>query len=242
MLTTDARLRFTENWYRDFIAHDTEAAERDLIGMIAQHAPFLASLDGRVLDVGGGAGLVARFLDPRVDYSVLDPSAMWHEPAVAELGSRIRQNGPEPRFIAGVGEALPFDDREFDAVLAFWSLNHAADPYRCIGEIGRVLRPDGVAYLVLEDMVPSWRELFGHALGRAAAHLGLRNRANVGTPPLREAFPAKLLGRWPLSPDHVSVDELRLVHSAGPDLLPIKRQWVAGYLTVTFKKRGSAET
>lgn len=53
MLASDARLRFTEDWYRDFVAANADAAERELVEMYAHHQPFLQSLRGRVLDVGG---------------------------------------------------------------------------------------------------------------------------------------------------------------------------------------------
>lgn len=237
MRSSDARLRFTENWYRDFVAGDTAAAEQELVEMLAGHEAHLRSLKGRVLDVGGGAGLAARFMCPTVDYSVLDPSTVWQEPAVAELGRKIRQGGPIPKFIQGVGERLPFDDRHFDSVLAFWSLNHVSSPFQCVAEMARVLRPGGLAYLVLEDMVPTWRELIGHALGRLGAHLGRDHRPTVGTPPLREAFPAKLLRRWPLSPDHVAIDELALMRAAQPKMVLAGRRWIGGYLTLTLRRR-----
>lgn len=238
MLASDARLRFTEDWYRDFVIGNADAAERELVEMYAHHQPVLQSLRGRVLDVGGGAGLAARFLSSSVDYSVLDPSTVWHEPAVAELGRRIRQGGPVPRFINGVGEQLPFNDHDFDAVLAFWSLNHANSPYRCVTEIARVLRPGGLAYLVLEDMVPTWRELIGHALGRLGAHLGRDHRPAVGAPPVRIAIPAKLLRKWPLSPDHVAIDECLLIQAARPRLTLVERRWIGGYLTLTLRSQG----
>ena len=44
------------------------AVECELLEMFSAHAARLGALSGRVLDVGGGAGLVARFMDPSVDY------------------------------------------------------------------------------------------------------------------------------------------------------------------------------
>lgn len=41
---------------------------------------------------------------------------------------------------------LPFADESFDAVIAQAVLEHVLDPHRCVGEIFRVLRPDGLVY------------------------------------------------------------------------------------------------
>ena len=216
MSDSEARLQFTEDWYRDFAAADATAIERELLDLFSGHAPRFRQLHGRVLDVGGGAGLVARYMDPAVDYWVVDPSAMWHEPSLAELARRFRRSGPVPRFTEGYGERLPFPDADFDLVLAIFSLNHADDPLACIAEIGRVLRPGGEAYLVLEDMIPTWPELAGHAVARIGHHLGLKHRPSVGAPEIWKAFPAKLFGRWKLAPDHIRIDASELVRARRP--------------------------
>lgn len=41
---------------------------------------------------------------------------------------------------------LPFDDASFDAVIVQAVLEHVADPYRCVAEIHRVLKSDGLVY------------------------------------------------------------------------------------------------
>jgi SAM-dependent methyltransferase len=235
---SDARLQYTEDWYRDFAAADAETVERDLLSLFSGHAPYFRQLSGRVLDVGGGAGLVARYMDPRVHYWVVDPSSVWHEPSLADLSQQFRQSGPIPHFVQGYGEQLPFPDADFDSVLAIFSLNHADDPSRCIAEIGRVLRPGGEAYVVLEDMMPSWGELLRHAAARIAHRFGIEHRVTVGAPELWKAFPAKLLGKWPLSPDHIYIDSDELIRNAQAAMMTLRdRRWVAGYLTLTFRRR-----
>lgn len=47
---------------------------------------------------------------------------------------------------------LPFADASFDAVIANAVLEHVADPYRCVEEIHRVLRPQGYIYSVIPFM------------------------------------------------------------------------------------------
>jgi SAM-dependent methyltransferase len=45
--------------------------------------------------------------------------------------------------VLGVGEELPFRDASFDAVISNAVLEHVKDPFRCAGEIIRVLKPGG---------------------------------------------------------------------------------------------------
>jgi SAM-dependent methyltransferase len=47
---------------------------------------------------------------------------------------------------------LAFEDGFFDAVVAVAVLEHVADPYRCVAEIQRVLRPGGYVYAVTPFM------------------------------------------------------------------------------------------
>ena len=41
---------------------------------------------------------------------------------------------------------IPFDDGTFDGVVAQAVLEHVVDPYRCVAEIHRVLKPAGIVY------------------------------------------------------------------------------------------------
>ena len=45
--------------------------------------------------------------------------------------------------VLGVGEALPFRDASFDAVISLAVLEHVRDPFQCASEISRVLKPGG---------------------------------------------------------------------------------------------------
>jgi len=45
--------------------------------------------------------------------------------------------------VLGVGEALPFQDSSFDAVISLAVLEHVRDPIKCASEIARVLKPGG---------------------------------------------------------------------------------------------------
>ncbi|MDH3591887.1 MAG: class I SAM-dependent methyltransferase [Planctomycetota bacterium] len=52
------------------------------------------------------------------------------------------------------GLALPFQDAAFDAVLCTEVMEHVPEPGRLLGEIRRVLRSGGVAFLTTPFMVP----------------------------------------------------------------------------------------
>ena len=49
---------------------------------------------------------------------------------------------------------LPFADHEFDLVIACAVLEHVADPYKCVSEMTRVLRPSGFVYAVTPFLQP----------------------------------------------------------------------------------------
>jgi uncharacterized protein YbaR (Trm112 family)/SAM-dependent methyltransferase len=53
--------------------------------------------------------------------------------------------GPRTRVICDARD-LPFSDQRFDAVIAQAVLEHVADPVRCVDEIHRVLKDDGLVY------------------------------------------------------------------------------------------------
>jgi SAM-dependent methyltransferase/uncharacterized protein YbaR (Trm112 family) len=53
--------------------------------------------------------------------------------------------GPRTSIILDAHD-IPFQDGAFDAVIAQAVLEHVADPYRCVDEIHRVLKKDGLVY------------------------------------------------------------------------------------------------
>ncbi len=90
------------------------------------------------LEVSVGTG---RFAEPLgIRYGV-EPSAAMRQ--------RAEQRGV--RVVPGTGEALPFEDNRFDAVLMVTTLCFLDDPYQALREIYRVLKPGGYVVIGFVD-------------------------------------------------------------------------------------------
>ena len=64
---------------------------------------------------------------------------------------RARRQAPDGDFRVEDLEELPFDDRAFDVVVAFDSVQFSEDKVAAIAEMGRVCRPDGTVAIALFD-------------------------------------------------------------------------------------------
>ena len=113
-------------------------------GIVALHLKryeFAAPLclDADVLDAGCGVGYGSAFLAAsarRVVGIDLDPDAIAY--------ARERYARPNVEFRVGDLVALDLPDASFDIVCSFETLEHVADVDAYLGEIARVLRPEGV--------------------------------------------------------------------------------------------------
>jgi SAM-dependent methyltransferase len=242
--TWASKLSDMEQWYRALLT-DPDQARRSLIGEYTPHAGYLSKLRGRVLDVGGGAGPTGRYLHPNCRYVVLDPSPLWKGDEWSSFGREFRGDLLSIENVEGVGEAIPFLNDTFDAIVSMWALNHAQDPSLCVREMARVAKPGASVLIVLEDMEPSWldiRSVIGQKIG---LKLGLKgeqtffHNEKVGYG-IKTIVAKKLRGEvWPVQDDHVPVDEAALVSTAQSGLTLIRREWRGGFLTFDFRKRCS---
>lgn len=80
-------------------------------------------------------------------------------------------------FAAGVGEALPFVDDSFDAVLSYDVLEHVQDPRKTLAEVFRVLKTGGVFLAVFPPYFhPKGSHLEGYASRLPYANLFFSSR------------------------------------------------------------------
>lgn len=120
--------------------------------------------DRRVLDVGTGTGVAAAVAAQR---SASVVGVDFSEAMVA----RARQRFPQLEFRVANADALPFDDRSFDAVIANEVLHHLGEPDRALAEARRVLDRDGrIACTIWAD--PQRLEAFGLFFAAIEEHAG----------------------------------------------------------------------
>ena len=119
-----------------------QARERALLHLL--HGVNMLPLTGRkVLDVGCGDGFVLREMTRyganREDLTGVD--------LLPDRIARARELMPGARIEAADAQALPFEDGQFDLVLAFTLLSTIKDQAvreRVVAEMRRVLRPNGL--------------------------------------------------------------------------------------------------
>jgi SAM-dependent methyltransferase len=111
-----------------------------------------------VLDLGCGPGGFCHLAaDAGAKVTGLDAS-----PAMIEVA---RERVPGGRFDVGDMQLLPYEERGFDVVTAFNSLQFTADPGAALAEVQRVAKPDATVFIVVfgreerVELAAKWRAL-----------------------------------------------------------------------------------
>ena len=127
----------------EYAVCEVHAAGADLESLAAAAGP---AGEGRVLDVGCGAGHTAIALAGRArEVVALDLTEAMLEQAKALAWARGLEN---VSFRHGDASALPFEDDSFDLVACRQCAHHFARPDLAVQEVARVLKPGGVFLLV----------------------------------------------------------------------------------------------
>jgi ubiquinone/menaquinone biosynthesis C-methylase UbiE len=107
---------------------------------------------GNVLELGCGGGINMALYDPSkiTSFAGLDPS-----PALLEASRAAAQAmGMAADIRGGYGEAMPFDDAQFDTVLVTFTLCSVEDQAQTLSEMRRVLKPGGKALFLEHGAAP----------------------------------------------------------------------------------------
>jgi SAM-dependent methyltransferase len=139
-----------------------------LIKRIAADVTAAAPAGARILEVGCGPGhlsiRLARHYGLEVTGLDLDPAMIARARANADRAGNREQR--RPAFLVADVASLAFPDGCFDLIVSTLSMHHWADPTAGLAEIGRVLRPGGLA--LVWDFRPGVRP---HPFGPRHAHL-----------------------------------------------------------------------
>ncbi|TML66443.1 MAG: class I SAM-dependent methyltransferase [Actinobacteria bacterium] len=113
-----------------------------------RRAELLRHAHGRVLEIGAGTGFNARHYPSAVDELVLtEPGGAL----LARAQHRAAAAGRHVEAIEAPAEALPFEDRSFDAVVSTLVLCSVRNQDAALAEVRRVLRTDG-SFLFIEHV------------------------------------------------------------------------------------------
>jgi len=121
-------------------AHDYLVGRLEPSADSARLMDWFPAAMGDTLEIGSGYGVLARrFMDRTTQYVGVDLTLAQGR-AIADLGGHP--------LVADI-HALPFPDGAFDTIIADNVIEHALEPLKALGEIRRLLRPGGKAYLLL---------------------------------------------------------------------------------------------
>jgi SAM-dependent methyltransferase len=141
-------------WWRETFTHGADLEyEYQILPLAVEH------LAGRrrVLDLGTGEGQLARRLVAGAggpDGALLRPPDLVTglDFSAGQLANAAAEGGG-PRYVRGRGEALPFADGAFDAVVCCLVIEHADDPDALLAEVTRVLEHGGRFLLLINHPI-----------------------------------------------------------------------------------------
>lgn len=129
-------------WKETFTGGADPEYDREILPLVRHEVGAGAR---RVLDVGTGEGQVARAL---AEGGPGSRRVVGIDPSTAQLAFAAEAGGG-PVFLRATGEALPFPDGTFDAVVCCLVIEHAGDPDAVLAEMARVLAPGGRLVLLV---------------------------------------------------------------------------------------------
>jgi ubiquinone/menaquinone biosynthesis C-methylase UbiE len=128
-------------WGKIFAAiYDRGMAEVEKAGLAAHRETLLASVKGRVLEIGGGTGAnLAFYRDGVTELVITEPE----EPMARRLEHKLRGYRISTSVLRAPAEQLPLETESFNCAVSTLVLCTVADPGRALAEVRRLLKPDG---------------------------------------------------------------------------------------------------
>ncbi|HEX2078582.1 MAG TPA: class I SAM-dependent methyltransferase [Longimicrobium sp.] len=112
---------------------------------LARYVPSFSPAGARVLDIGcGDAGVLIAFAERGSACAGIE----LDEKSLERGRLRAEEHGVTVDLRKGVAEALPWEDGAFDLVILDNVLEHVQDRPGTLREIHRVLKPNGLLYMV----------------------------------------------------------------------------------------------
>ena len=118
----------------------------------------------RVLDIACGTGILVRTAADRVGQSGR-VAGVDLNPSMLAVAARSSRSHPHIEWVEARAESVPYDDEWFDIVLCQQGLQFFPDPSAALGEMHRLLAPDG------RVLISVWNDV-GRGFDALAAALG----------------------------------------------------------------------
>ncbi len=107
----------------------------------------------KILQVGGASLDVINYICVGDKYAI-DPLADYFKEKF-----RLNYEKKNIKFVKGIGEELPYEDRTFDIVLLANVIDHVQSPKKVLSETRRVLKDDGIIYLEINTMTAGFKAI-----------------------------------------------------------------------------------
>ena len=157
--------------------------------LAAYRARVLPAAQGRVLEIGIGSGLNLPYYSTTVEQVIgLDPSPKL----LAMAREAARRTSLPLELIENSAETIPLYNRSIDTVVTTWTMCSIPDVQRALGEMRRILKPEGRLLFVehgrspdpdirrwQDRLTPVWRRVGGgchlnRAIGELIEEAGFR--------------------------------------------------------------------
>jgi ubiquinone/menaquinone biosynthesis C-methylase UbiE len=161
------------NWWDEHVVPRIVKCGCAAEGIMEMRREVVPLAAGRVFELGCGGGINQQLYNPAMvtSFAGIDPSPKLLDYARAEAAGR----GWQVDIRQGFGEAIPFADDSFDAVVCTFTMCSVHDHQQSLAELRRILKPGGTFLYAehgrspdanvarwQERVEPVWKRLLGN--------------------------------------------------------------------------------